>query len=128
MTTKSFFITFALLLFFSIPTWAQLKEVRGVQTRSVQDTYRIDSGTTVKTRAYEFLNENPYPVWVEAELWTYGFTVHSQVIKEGVRDTKNFKLEAGEKYVWKCGERMIFNYNYDYSPNFYVRYKAYKEE
>lgn len=139
MTTKiRFIIISALLLLFAIPSWAQLKEVRGVQTRTVPQTV-VKGDVKIETRAYEFTNENSYPVWVEAELCTHGFTLDPSdmynekvVVAAGTRDTKSFTLNAGESYVWKCGDRMVFISRIygrgDYSKNFYVKYKAYKVE
>lgn len=136
MTTKiRFIIISALLLLFAIPSWAQLKEVRGVQTRTVPQTVVKGDEKEIETRAYEFTNENSYPVWVEAELCTHGFTIttsyNSSDVAAGTRDTKSFTLDAGESYVWKCGDRMVFIvgvYAWDYSEKFYVKYKAYKAE
>mgnify|MGYP005607992167 CR=1 FL=1 len=131
MTTKiRFIIISALLLLFAIPSWAQLKEVRGVQTRTVPQTVVKGDGK-IETRAYEFTNENSYPVWVEAELCTHGFALsYDSEVVAGTRDTKSFTLDAGESYVWKCGDRMVFRaYSWgDYSEKFYVKYKAYKAE
>lgn len=137
MTTKiRFIIISALLLLFAIPSWAQLKEVRGVQTRTVPQTVVKGDEKEIETRAYEFTNENSYPVWVEAELCTHGFTIttsyNSSDVAAGTRDTKSFTLDAGESYVWKCGDRMVFIVGVyawgDYSEKFYVKYKAYKAE
>lgn len=140
MTTKiRFIIISALLLLFAIPSWAQLKEVRGVQTRTVPQTV-VKGDVKRETRAYEFTNENSYPVWVEAELCTHGFTLsdpsadpyYDGNVVAGTRDTKSFTLDAGESYVWKCGDRMVFISRvygwWDYSEKFYVKYKAYKAE
>ena len=131
MTTKfRFIIITALILLFALPSWAQLKEVRGVQTRTVTQTV-IKDNQRIETHAYEFTNENAYPVWVEAELCTHGFTFNSHEIVGGTRDTKSFTLKAGESYVWKCSDRMLF-WSYgswsDWSEKFFVKYRAYKAE
>ena len=112
---------------FSFYCFAQLKEVRGIQTRSIL----YDSESRPNKYGFEFKNENNYAVWVEAELWATHFTVpRGHYIKNDVRDTKNFTLGPGETYRWKCGDRMIFwSYNEeDFHEKFYVKYTAYKAE
>ena len=122
--TMSLFVTSA---------FAQLKEVRGVQTRAVQYTeYNEGLRKEVTKWGYELKNENNYSVWVEMELKTNGFpksesNYNSDRIKEGVRDTKNITLKAGETYVWKCDEKMRVN-GRDCHVEFYITYKAYKAE
>ena len=121
-----------LLGLFSTNASAQLKEVRGVQTRSVKYTEYIE-GEKVERRGYELKNENDYDVWLELELKTSGYdytywdkydaSYKKGKVIAGVKDTKNITLKAGETYVWKCGDRMLE------CPNaFYVEYKAYKKE
>lgn len=120
-----------LLGLFSTNVSAQLKEVRGVQTRSV--TYNdYEDDKIVEKSGYELKNENDYDVWVELALKTHGFSYESdRNVVAGVRDTKNITLKAGESYVWRCGDRMRF-YSYgsyfDYHEKFYIEYKAYKKE
>lgn len=119
-----------LMCFASTNAFAQLKEVRGVQTRVVE--YRNNDGED--RHGFEFKNENSYPVWVEAELCTQGFTScyhEDKHVKGGTRDTKSFTLNAGETYIWKCGDRMFWPTCYewhDFYDRFYVTYKAYKAE
>lgn len=126
-----------LMCFASTNAFAQLKEVRGVQTRMIKydssnsyyDFYG-DKHWSNSLHGYEFKNENNYAVWVEAELCTHGFTHfngRSYDIHEGTRDTKSFTLNAGETYIWKCGNRMLWG-DEDISGKFYVKYKAYKAE
>ncbi|MBQ7062357.1 MAG: hypothetical protein IJM88_03595 [Bacteroidales bacterium] len=114
---------------FATSAFAQLKEVRGVQTRSVQYTGYDEDNRMVEKWGYELKNENNYDVWVELELKTTGFTYgySDTKVQSGVRDTKNITLKAGETYVWKCGDRMRF-ISSDYHEKFYVTYKAYKVE
>ena len=59
---------------FATSAFAQLKEVRGVQTRSVQYTGYDEDNRMVEKWGYELKNENNYDVWVELELKTTGFT------------------------------------------------------
>lgn len=120
---KMMIVITVLMCLTSINGFAQLKEVRGVQTRVVE--YKNDEGN--ERHGFEFKNENSYPVWVEAELVTQGFVYdgYSEVIG-GTRDTKNFTLKAGETYIWKCGERMYWKR--DYYDRYFVKYKAYKAE
>ena len=113
----------------SINGFAQLKEVRGVQTRVV--VYN-DNGK--ERHGFEFKNENSYPVWVEAELVTHGFQYgRDEYVKGGTMDTKSFTLKAGEAYTWKCGYRMFTHegngyWERDNYDKFFVKYKAYKAE
>lgn len=124
-----------LMCFASTNAFAQLKEVRGVQTRVVEyqsDQYYQRLG--YERHGFEFKNENSYPVWVEAELCTNGFSyTYGGVQRDaGTYDTKSFTLNAGESYIWKVGDKLLrcevgYNY-YDYYDNYYVKYKAYKAE
>lgn len=115
-------------VFAIIVCYAQLKEVRGIQTRTVKyydENYKMDLG------GFEFVNENDYSVWVDAELCTHGFSYSDKNIVRGTRATKSFSLKPKETYVWKCGDKMAFQWSnsyYNYSKNFYVQYKAYKAE
>lgn len=118
---------------FSTNASAQLKEVRGVQTRSVKYTEYTD-GEEIVRWGYELKNENNYDVWVELELKTPGFSFpynngwKTGEVIGGVRDTKNITLKAGETYVWRCGERMLFGDWGDCHEKFNIVYKAYKKE
>lgn len=112
---------------FASNAFAELKEVRGVQTRSVSYT-EYDSDYKEITRwGYELKNENNYDVWIELELKTHGFDTYRIHVIEGVRDTKSITLKAGETYIWKCGDRMRFDGS-DYHEKFHLVYKAYKAE
>lgn len=122
-----------LMCFASTSAIAQLKEVRGVQTRKV--TYSEYVGySTISRDGFEFKNENDYAVWVEAELWNaeYVWSIDEwdrvTTLKEGVRDTKSFTLQAGETYVWKCHDKMQDKDYHNNKPNYYIVYKAYKAE
>ena len=124
---------FIALSMFVTNAFAELNEVRGVQTRSVSYVeYDSEEKKDVTKWGYELKNENNYAVWLELELKTNGFTQgnNNQVVG-GVRDTKSITLKAGETYIWKCGDRMRF-YEYggycDYHEKFHVVYKAYKAE
>lgn len=118
-----------LMCFASTSVFAQLKEVRGVQTRVVEYQSNENINNVGYNRhGYEFKNENNYAVWVEAELYTQGFSLGDyDEVNAGTRDTKNFTLKAGETYVWKCGDRMIW-WGFDYYERYFVKYKAYKAE
>lgn len=123
-----------LMCFASTSTFAQLKEVRGVQTRVIEyqaseNIFGRDYG--FYRHGFEFKNENNYSVWIEAELCTTGFNHCGYEIESGTRDTKSFTLNPGEIYVWKCGDKMIWKdcYNHiDYYNYYFVKYKAYKAE
>ena len=117
-----------LMCFVAANAFAQLKEVRGVQTRVVE--YKSDETYVYikyKRHGFEFKNENNYDVWVEAELVTQGYSYGMTEIVSGTRDAKSFTLKAGEAYIWKCGDKMLLN-EHDYYDKFYVTYKAYKAE
>lgn len=123
-----------LMCFASTSAFAQLKEVRGVQTRVVeyQGQKKLE-GLGYQRHGFEFKNENNYAVWVEAELYSTGFVYNYGREAEGTKDTKSFTLKAGETYVWKCGDKMEFEdgayyHHSDYSENYYVKYKAYRAE
>lgn len=126
-----------LMCFASTNTFAQLKEVRGVQTRVVK--YHVSPPLTYykieEIHGFEFKNENSYPVWVEVELCTNGYKqahpTADRMVNAGTCDTKSFTLKAGETYIWKCGEKMIADAgidSHDYYDQYYVKYKAYKAE
>lgn len=125
---KTMAILSILLCCMSINSYAQLKEVRGVQTRVV--TY-YDTDKKRELHGFEFKNENNYSVWVEAELVTQGFTVgyygYDNHINKGTRDTKSFTLKPEESYVWKCGAKMYWSGS-DFYDRYFVQYKAYKAE
>lgn len=126
-----------LMCFASTNAFAQLKEVRGVQTKRVKydaekeyfDTFG-DRKWSKFLHGFEFKNENNYAVWIEAELCTSGFIDGHDEVKTGTYDTKDFTLMQGESYVWKCGKRMVGGYydNQDRSGGYFVKYKAYKAE
>lgn len=124
---------FIALSMFVTNAFAELKEVRGVQTRSVSYVeYDSKEHKDVTKWGYELKNENNYAVWVELELHTHGFTYcYDNEVERGVRDTKSITLKAGETYIWKCGDRMIFECRGYYTSkheNFHIVYKAYKTE
>ena len=126
-------LCFAMSMFAS-NAFAELKEVRGVQTRSVSYVEYDSDYKEITKWGYELKNENNYSVWIELELQTHGFTRCGDTnVVAGVRDTKNITLKAGETYVWKCGDRMRFPYCYgsgytDLHEKFHITYKAYKAE
>ena len=116
----------------STNVFAQLKEVRGVQTRVVEyQSDKKEKDVGYNRHGFEFKNENNYPVWVEVELCTNGFNYSCGTENEGTYDTKSFTLNAGESYIWKVGDKYIwfcFNSYKDYYDKYYVKYKAYKAE
>lgn len=123
-----------LMCFASTSAFAQLKEVRGVQTRMVKyesekSVYDVfgEGKWGYFMHGFEFKNENNYAVWVEAELSNIKFSYGKYIYNEGTRGTKSFTLNAGETYIWKCGNRMLED-DKDLSGKFYVKYKAYKAE
>ncbi len=125
-----------LMCFASTSVFAQLKEVRGVQTRVVKYESNEKYRGTYERHGFEFKNENNYDVWVEAELWIHPYSYSTtgydnRNVEESVRATKSFTLHAGETYVWKCGDQILEAPGLDIRNChnvFYVKYKAYKAE
>ncbi len=115
------------MCFASVDAFAQLKEVRGVQTRMVE--YQSDDYRNRTRHGFEFKNENNFSVWVEVELWMCPVTINvgsrdEKEMRESIIDTKNFTLNVEDTYIWKCSDKMD---QYE-KENFYVKYKAYKAE
>lgn len=139
----------------SVVGFAQLSEVKGVETKLVVyngSEYKVRNGSSrngnslykysTKWFGYSFYNMNSIPVSVEAELYkTHDYKGQLLVT------TKTFNLKPGETYIWKHENTSAFKVNYtnnrsfDYSwtevkeePNYYdvgrvtyyIRYKAYK--
>lgn len=132
---KTILMLFVAMCIFASNAFAELKEVRGVQTRSVSYVEYDSNYKEITKWGYELTNENNYDVWIELELKTPGFGYYAggyHEVEAGVRDTKSITLKAGETYVWKCGNRMRFTNSYgdytDYHEKFHVVYKAYKAE
>lgn len=139
------FLTF-LVCFASLTASAQMKEVRGIQTRVVE--YTGDKVIQYGSKAYEWAynihgfeikNTNSYTVWVEVALCASGVNNRSatvMTVQPGTYDTKSLTLKPGETYVWKCGDKMLhYLNNYhgkaryeDLYDQFFVSYKAYKAE
>lgn len=126
-------VLIVLMCFASTNAFAQLNEVRGVQTRVVE--YQDNDGET--RHGFEFKNENSYAVWVEAELWMSSYILNAGYYNEskiegGIKDTKSFTLNTRETYVWKCGDKTYYAPGYQYRVDaynkYYVKYKAYKTE
>lgn len=138
----------------SVVGFAQLSEVKGVETKLVVydgSEYKVEaersrSGKShykysTKWFGYSFYNMNSIPVSVEAELYkTHDYKGQKLVT------TKTFNLKPGETYIWKHENMDAFKVNYEEDnyfhtewtekeePNYdesgrvtyYIRYKAYK--
>ena len=135
----------------SVVGFAQLSEVKGVETKLVVydgSEYKVSDGRhykySIKWFGYSFYNMNSIPVSVEAELYkTHDYKGQLLVT------TKTFNLKPGETYIWKHESMDAFKVNYediykDYNSSFYrwtedkvepygdgrvtyyVKYKAYK--
>lgn len=127
----------------SVASFAQLYEVKGVETKlviydgpkyTVPDCtmYETIRKTSIKWFAYSFYNMNSIPVSVEAKLYEYGELV----------STKTFNLKSNETYIWKHEYNSDFKLNdrdsdslgfrwteEKHKPgpgNYYVKYKAYR--
>ena len=104
---KRIFVILGVCLIAVIAMYAQLIEVKGVETSQVAvntNNIRFD---------FEFRNTNNFKVSVEAEMWTY-----DQRVKRGEYrvNAVDFVLGAGETYIWKVGV----------IKDRFVKYKAYK--
>ena len=138
----------------SVVGFAQLSEVKGVETKLVVydgPEYEVLAGKSgsgsyrrkyfTKWFGYSFYNMNSIPVSVEAEL----YKTHDDKGQLLVT-TKTFNLKPGETYIWKNEHIHPFKVNYNSHPDsyndytksrevpnydsgsvtYYVRYKAYK--
>lgn len=137
----------------SVVGFAQLSEVKGVETKLVVydgSEYKVRDGSSrsgdsyykysTKWFGYSFYNMNSIPVSVEAELYkTHDYKGQLLVT------TKTFNLKPGETYIWKHENTSAFMVNYTHNssycwteskeePNYYdagrvtyyIKYKAYK--
>ena len=132
----------------SITSFAQLSEVKGVETKIAiyddqeYDYYNAKSGDyaySTEWFGFSFYNMNSIAVSVEAELYYAGKLV----------DTKAFSLASKETYIWKQKHNSDFQVYHDYESSnsskakkevpayydrggaingstYYVKYKAYK--
>ena len=139
----------------SVVGFAQLSEVKGVETKLVVydgSEYEVRNGSSrsgglnyrssTKWFGYSFYNMNSIPVSVEAELYkTHDYKGQLLVT------TKTFNLKPGETYIWKHENMFAFKVNFQYCPtcnshwtngnteprssdyssnSYYVEYTAYK--
>lgn len=131
----------------SVVGFAQLSEVKGVETKLViydgskyevcVDFYYDRYKSSTKWFGYSFYNMNSIPVSVEAELYKKGRLV----------TTKTFNLKSNETYIWKHEGYGEFKVNeckecfgekwtnekigpgegyYSSQGGYYVKYKAYR--
>ena len=119
---------------FSTNVFAQLQEVRGIETRRViyeGPSYKVigldDHGYDNKYYGWEFVNRNSISVSVDIELCVK-YTYRDEVIK-----TKSIVLKPGEKYILKFEDYTVAgveNNKYFMGSttldDYYVKYKAYK--
>lgn len=125
----------------SVVGFAQLSEVKGVETKLViydgqeyeywGDNARYKSHST-KWFGYSFYNMNSIPVSVEARLYENDKLYGPRIIT-----TKTFNLKPGEAYIWKHENMSVFEaidrvepkykrYSSEGYNTYYVEYKAYK--
>lgn len=139
----------------SVVGFAQLSEVKGVETKLVVydgSEYKVKVGRSrsgdkhykysTKWFGYSFYNMNSIPVSVEAELYkTHDYKGQLLVT------TKTFNLKPGETYIWKHENMGAFKVNLGNCPTcdnnwtdgntepnyyesgrvtYYIKYKAYK--
>ena len=136
----------------SVVGFAQLSEVKGVETKlvvydgseyeAVTSTSRSGSHyrSSIKWFGYSFYNMNSIPVSVEARLYEFDKNRGHRMIT-----TKTFNLKPGEAYIWKHENMSAFKVNsnrygewtdskieplsvgmYDGGNSYYVEYTAYK--
>lgn len=88
---KKVFLILGLCVITAIAVYAQLTEVRGLETEQVprKNYYYYD---------FKFRNTNNFKVSVEAERWTRDPISE----KAYILDTKNFILNAGQTYTWEA--------------------------
>jgi len=134
----------------STSTFAQLKEVKGVETKWVvyngTDYYvSASSGNVIKNEyfGYSFTNINKYDITIESELWVAKQEIEKDRMgnvvktsfKEVLVDTKTFVLQSNEEYVWKHNGKKDFQVYIYYSTvldkvagDYFIKFKAYKNE
>jgi len=107
--------------------FAQLTEVKGVANQIVCYENCEKKSDFKKTYGFEFVNQNNFPVTIEAECWR---SVNGQAAPaEGkqprpyIFKTTTFILKAGETYIWKANLSTYINYGY-----YYAVFRAYKNE
>ena len=115
---------------FATSAFAQLQEVRGIETRRVEydgPSYKAFCGPSdysTKYYGWEFHNLNSIKVSVDIELWVnYGL----DKVKVA---TKTIVLKPNEKYIFKQEDisalkKHELNINYTIE-DYYIEYKAYK--
>ena len=132
---------------FATKAFAQLHEVRGVETRRViyesDNQYQSDNGGYSGRRyGWEISNRNPFAISVDVSLNSREKSVlyNNQPAGKmggGVVKTQSIVLKSGESYVFKredhCSTKVdakcpvVDDYGYRYSiSDYYIEYKAYK--
>ena len=139
---KKIFMLLVVVLGFTTQSYAQLIEVRGVETRWTSydgPRHYSDSGKAYMWKGCEFSNLNNFSVSVDAELWRYYYLrdvgynsvkVHTKTFVLKPQETFLWKYEA-DRLMWGSGIPNLFNKDYssnspEYDYGFYVVYKAYK--
>lgn len=119
---------------FATNAFAQLQEVRGVETRRIiyngprYDNYK--GVTSTKYFGFEFKNTNSISVSVDVILYRRDWSYSPEPDK--VITKKSFTLKPEEGYVLKQEEDPYFRVEdsdpegYQYINYYYVEYKAYK--
>ena len=112
---------------FTTNAYAQLQEVRGIETRKVEyvgnyysDGKLYDWDKNILMYGFEIHNTNSCTVSVDIELY---FNCGE---KEELVTTKSVTLKPGETYLFKQESRPGFRKDNHRIDCFYIRYKAYK--
>lgn len=119
---------------FTINAFAQ--ELRGVETRYVEDECSRSEKAENKLYNVEFTNLNSIPVSVTLELWENSkYDRYEKMdFPERLIESKDIVLKPNESYVWKIRKQRECswdNASRTYTPNstlkyYHIKYKAYK--
>lgn len=123
-----------IMCLFTINAFAQ--EVRGVETRYVEDEFNDGVKDEDKKYNVEFTNRNSIPVSVTLELWENSkYDRYEKMdFPERFIESKDIVLKPNESYVWKIRKERVCswdNASRTYKPisilkDYHIKYKAYK--
>lgn len=111
---------------FTTSAFAQLQEVRGIETRLVEyigNSYSLEGvlvDENIPMYGFELHNTNSITVSVDIELY-YKSSDGDKLVT-----TKSVTLKPGETYIFKQEKLWTFIKKEGRINNYYIRYKAYK--
>lgn len=124
---KKAIILFCLVMsLFTTSAFAQLQEVRGIETRLVEyigNSYSLEGvlvDENIPMYGFELHNTNSITVSVDIELY-YKSSDGDKLVT-----TKSVTLKPGETYIFKQEKLWTFIKKEGRINNYYIRYKAYK--